>query len=221
MRDIIIPTCCIHAIRALADAERGRLMLAAVDYCCERREPDLKGGEKYIWPEIKAAIDEAEQEALGRSAMNSAKGKLGGRPKKAEKAAAFTPPSSPLKPPNNPQKERVSKDTPKKKTPKPPTLAEVEAYCKERGSSVDPKDFWDFFEAGDWVDSKGKPVLAWKQKLLTWEKYQPSSPIKGGEDAHTEPEHTLSPPKRWHKTGDFEGYWEVQNEQGEWVKRDA
>lgn len=218
MRDIIIPTCCIHAIRALADAERGRLMLAAVDYCCERREPDLKGGEKYIWPEIKAAIDTAERAVISNKRAEA--GRAGGLARAGKAKQNEANPPSPLKPPN-PQKERLSKESPKKKTPKPPTLAEVEAYCKERGSSVDPKDFWEFFEAGDWVDSKGKPVLAWKQKLLTWEKYQPSSPIKGGEDAHTESEHTLPPPKRWHKTGDFEGYWEVQNEQGEWVKRDA
>lgn len=51
----------------------------------------------------------------------------------------------------------------------PPTLAEVEAYVRERNSSVDPKKFWDYFNAGDWMDSEGKPVLRWKQKLITWE----------------------------------------------------
>ena len=52
----------------------------------------------------------------------------------------------------------------------PPTLEEVEAYCKERNSNVDPKQFWEYFDAGDWVDSKGQKVRSWKQKLLTWEK---------------------------------------------------
>ena len=51
----------------------------------------------------------------------------------------------------------------------PPTLEEVEAYCKERGSSVDPKAFYDYFTAGDWKDSKGQQVRSWKQKLITWE----------------------------------------------------
>lgn len=50
-----------------------------------------------------------------------------------------------------------------------PTLEEVEAYCRERKSTVDAKRFWDYFEVGEWRDSNGKLVKNWKQKLLTWE----------------------------------------------------
>lgn len=52
----------------------------------------------------------------------------------------------------------------------PPTLEEVEAYCRERNSQVDAKQFYDYFTAGDWYDSKGQKVRSWKQKLITWEK---------------------------------------------------
>ena len=55
----------------------------------------------------------------------------------------------------------------------PPTLEEVQAYCKERSSPVDPKKFYEYFTAGGWKDAKGNPVRNWKQKLLTWEQYQP------------------------------------------------
>lgn len=51
----------------------------------------------------------------------------------------------------------------------PPTLEEVTAYVKQRNSSVDPKRFFDYFQAGDWTDSKGNKVRNWKQKLITWE----------------------------------------------------
>ena len=61
---------------------------------------------------------------------------------------------------------------------RPPTLEEVEAYCKERNSSVDPRQFWEYFEAGGWKDSKGNPVRNWKQKLITWEKFDNSKPQK-------------------------------------------
>lgn len=54
---------------------------------------------------------------------------------------------------------------------KPPTLEEVEAYCRQRGNNVDAKRFWEYFDVGDWKDSEGKPVLSWKQKLLTWERH--------------------------------------------------
>lgn len=50
-----------------------------------------------------------------------------------------------------------------------PTLAEIETYVKERQSIVDPKKFFDFYEAGNWKDSNGKLVKNWKQKLITWE----------------------------------------------------
>ena len=53
----------------------------------------------------------------------------------------------------------------------PPTLEEVDAYCKERGNSVDPKRFFDYFQANDWKDAKGNPVKSWKQKMITWESY--------------------------------------------------
>ena len=55
----------------------------------------------------------------------------------------------------------------------PPTLEEVQAYCKERSSPVDPKKFYEYFTAGGWKDAKGNPVRNWEQKLLTWEQYQP------------------------------------------------
>jgi hypothetical protein len=52
-------------------------------------------------------------------------------------------------------------------------LEDVQAYCKERSSPVDPKKFYEYFTAGGWKDAKGNPVRNWKQKLLTWEQYQP------------------------------------------------
>jgi hypothetical protein len=63
----------------------------------------------------------------------------------------------------NSKKEKVSKFV-------PPTLEEVVEYCNSRNSPVNPKYFFEYFEAGHWIDSKGQQVLNWKQKLLTWER---------------------------------------------------
>lgn len=57
----------------------------------------------------------------------------------------------------------------------PPTLEEVKAYCHERGDKVDAQKFFDYFEAGKWHDSEGKPVKNWKQKVITWEKHAKST----------------------------------------------
>lgn len=53
----------------------------------------------------------------------------------------------------------------------PPTLEEIQEYCKKRKNNVDAKRFFDFFDASDWVDSKGNQVRNWKQKVITWESY--------------------------------------------------
>ena len=52
----------------------------------------------------------------------------------------------------------------------PPTLEEIEAYCKERNNNVNAKHFFDYYSAGEWVDAKGNNVRNWKQKIITWEK---------------------------------------------------
>lgn len=67
----------------------------------------------------------------------------------------------------------------------PPTLEEVEAYCKERNNNVNAKRFIDYYSANNWKDSKGNKVNNWKQKLIAnWEKDSPKQNhdiVVGGE----------------------------------------
>lgn len=51
-----------------------------------------------------------------------------------------------------------------------PTLEDVESYIREKGLNVDARMFYDYFDASEWIDSKGNPVRNWKQKLITWSK---------------------------------------------------
>lgn len=51
----------------------------------------------------------------------------------------------------------------------PPTVEEVEEYARSRNSKVDPKRFWEYYNAGEWKDAKGQPVKSWKQRFITWE----------------------------------------------------
>ena len=70
---------------------------------------------------------------------------------------------------NPKQKSENNKKTSKQFTP--PTLEEVQAYCKERSNNVDAKQFWDYYDAAGWKDQTGKPVKSWKQKMIAvWEK---------------------------------------------------
>ena len=230
MANLIIPLCCVHAIRGLADAERGRLMLAAVDYCYERREPDFRGGEKYIWPEIKAAIDEAERAEL--SAKKAEAGRVGGLAKASKGWQTLAaPPSSPLKPPINPLKERVSKDTPKKS---PQQIAQEftqfwTAYPKKKNKTDAEKAFrqiadvvpidclLDAIEAqkksADWQKEGGQfiPYPATWLRRGAWmdELSSPACSIPEEEPIRS----------RWIETGEFDGYREYWIN-GKWVRRE-
>lgn len=216
-----------EAAKALPKKEQVNVILAVCGYVFDQAEPELNGLSKAVFDLIRLQLDAelAAEAQRGKDRIRSQRYRDNRRDDSRDNHGDNhgdsngdnheTPPSSPLKPPNNPQKERVSKDTPKKKTPKefvPPTLEEVEAYCKQRNSSVNPKDFFDFFDAGDWYDSKGNPVIAWKQKLITWEKHNP----KPKEEAPVVEEVTRP---RWIETAPFEGYWEYF-ENGEWVRHD-
>ena len=82
---------------------------------------------------------------------------------------------------------KTSAKTTKKRTFKPPTLAEVNDYIMEKGiHNVSAKDFVDYYEAGDWHDAKGNKVKSWKQKLLTWARHE-----NGNAKTHTSNESRL------------------------------
>lgn len=57
-----------------------------------------------------------------------------------------------------------------------PTLEEIRHYCKERGNSVDPEKFFNFYESKGWVVGKS-PMKDWKAAVRTWEQ-RPDNPIK-------------------------------------------
>lgn len=66
---------------------------------------------------------------------------------------------SPTPTPNpNPKKNNI-----------PPSVQEVEAYCKERKNGIDAEHFIAFYEARGWMLGKSK-MKNWKSAVITWEK---------------------------------------------------
>ena len=59
-------------------------------------------------------------------------------------------------------------DKPKKRFVKP-TLAEVQAYCRERNNNVDPESFIAYYESNGWRVGKN-PMKNWKSAIITWER---------------------------------------------------
>ena len=90
--------------------------------------------------------------------------------------------ASPLSAEESSLSEQVGK---KRKEFIPPSVEEVKAYAEERGYPDLAERFFDYFEAGAWHDSEGKPVKNWKQKFITWEKdgRKVTSNASGGEES--------------------------------------
>lgn len=81
-------------------------------------------------------------------------------------------------PPAPPEKEKnkniytptdTSVCTPKTKIFVPPSVEEVRAYVTEKGYSVDPDRFVDFYTAKGWVVGRS-PMKDWKASVRTWER---------------------------------------------------
>lgn len=57
----------------------------------------------------------------------------------------------------------------------PPNVEEVQAYCIERGNSVDAQAFVDFYESKGWYVGKNK-MKDWKSAVRTWERNRKPNP---------------------------------------------
>lgn len=52
----------------------------------------------------------------------------------------------------------------------PPTLTDVQEYCRERQSTVSAESFFDFYTANGWKQGQGKPIKDWRAAVRTWER---------------------------------------------------
>ena len=62
----------------------------------------------------------------------------------------------------------VGNTPPPRKRFTPPTVDDVMAYCMERGNSVDPQRFVDYYSSNGWMVGKNK-MKDWKAAVRTWE----------------------------------------------------
>lgn len=57
----------------------------------------------------------------------------------------------------------------------PPSVDEVRDYCYERGNSVDPQRFVDYYTSNGWMVGKNK-MKDWKAAVRTWEQKENTKP---------------------------------------------
>ena len=181
----------LEAVEELDEETQLNTLKAILKYQAFHEESDIKGVSLAIFKMAKPIIDDM----YSRRIASIENGKKGGRPKAAQsteiedKAEGSLKPKNLEKPSNNPpfslgySEKNLNEnendngnenENANSKRFKPPTLEEVREYCLERNNNVDPKQFYDYFSTGKWKDSKGNPVRNWKQKIITWERYNPT-----------------------------------------------
>ena len=165
----------LDAIEPLGDAERGRLFTSLLEYARTGEAPQLGGNERFLFPMMRAQIDRDNAAMTGLSEARSKAGKIGAEAKQAN--AGFAKQNKQM--PTLPSKLSYDKDKDKDKDKDesitrarrftPPTLDDVLAYVRERGSDVDPQRFLDFYASKGWMVGKN-PMKDWKAAVRTWEK---------------------------------------------------
>lgn len=185
----------LKSIEPLNDAEKGRLFAALLLYSSTGEVPDLRGNERFIFPTMKEQIDRDRAKYDARCAKNKKNIDIRWNTIVSDGIHSYTKDTKDKDKDKDKDKEK-DKDKDKEKAGDkrasaftPPTLEEVEEYCRNRNSSVDPKKFYEYFSAGDWKDAKGNKVKNWKQKILTWEKFDGGNDVRSNTQAGTERYH--------------------------------
>lgn len=98
-------------------------------------------------------------------------------------------------------------ELPKKKTAtafQKPTVAEIEAYCRERGRGIDAQAVYDHYEANGWMVGRTK-MKDWKAAVRTWERKEQEGAYSAPTRRRRGPE--LTNPEQ--SSLDMEGYEEA------------
>ena len=132
--------------------QRGELFTALLDYANGTETHIDDGMVVMAFAFIKARIDAEDAKYAEVCLKRKAAGQMGGRPKQTEAK------ESKEKQKNQKVSERFI----------PPTVAEVEAYCKEHGYKVNANQFVGFYESKGWMVGKNK-MKDWKAAIRgTW-----------------------------------------------------
>ena len=174
-------------LKRLTDAEVGNLFRQLMLYHAKRYSEmqDFIGGEGIAFDFIANDIDRMEEKHMVTSETNRINGSKGGRPRKqtepTETEENRQKPTETEEKPTKGYKDKdkdIDKDKDKDNGIRrftPPTVEEVTEYCRERGNSVNPERFIDFYASKGWKVGN-QPMKDWKACVRTWE--QRDKPIK-------------------------------------------
>ena len=167
----------------LSPEDQGRLIMAIFEYVETGVEPQLEAMPLMAFSFIRAQLDRDFASYAETCKRRAEAGRKSGEARRAKAEAAEqegtkrTDNDTVTVNENENVNETViynrgnSDESPKKKTSRfiPPTVEDVRAYCIERGNSISPEAFVDFYASKGWMVGKNK-MKDWKAAIRTWEK---------------------------------------------------
>lgn len=165
----------LKEMEALNDAEFGRLTRALLVYSMTGEKIALCGNERFYANRVMAQEDRFKASYAEISDARSEAGKAGAAARWQNGKGGFangkngnTETKTNTDTDTNILLSNDSKGEMRARRFTPPTLDDVLAYVRERGSDVDPKRFLDFYASKGWMVGKN-PMKDWKAAVRTWE----------------------------------------------------
>lgn len=157
----------LECLQELPDTDRLALYDTIAHYGIEGENKETNGLVKAIFALIKPQID--------ANVTRYENGKKGGRPKtetkpKRNRAKTEAEPNVNVNVNENVNVNVKEKD--KKEKFHTPTVDEVKEYVEEKGYSVDPQRFVDFYASKGWMVGKNH-MKDWKAAVRTWNRSEP------------------------------------------------
>ena len=156
----------LEVTQDLTAEEKGNLIDAVVAYASGiEYEHLLTGGCKIAFRFLKGQVDRNRDISRKRSMAASNK-------TEQTETNGNKPEQTATNPPKEKEKEKEEdkeKENKKEKRFSPPTVDEVETYCRERNNGIDAQHFVDYYTRGNWILKNGRKMADWKAAVRTWE----------------------------------------------------
>ena len=172
----------IQTLAPYTDAERGRIVMAMLNYSITGELPLFEGNERYIWPSVQSQIDRDFEAYRAKCSKNRENGSKGGRPPRnptvtPETERLFEKPKKAKEKENEKENgnekenesEKYMLGLPQKLTRfSPPSVDDVREYCNERGyTTIDPDRFISYYAARQWKSGQ-TAISDWRAAADSW-----------------------------------------------------
>lgn len=167
-----------EAIEEMTDENKLATLLAICDYALYGVEPDLKDA-------MSRAVFTVARPSIDANKARRDNGKKGGRPPKKPMVSNsenqwFSKTESTETESESESCTEAYADKPPKRFV-PPSVEDVEAYCKERKNGIDPASFVDYYATRGWKLNGRQTMKDWRAAVRTWERRNKAEQKGGAE----------------------------------------